>query len=214
MTQIPSIHFPRTIGDEKGYIFSDRIVTRMILSTNSLKELKVYCSFSSVSLAAWISHTKTSLTHLEIRVDDLSDKQPLNSSMCKIDQLASITNLQALRLWGVQLSERPHWTSFSSLFTLEIVGARLHDQALRGILNACPSLISLTLLGCSGIRYAAVDQMRGLKRCRLDFYGSGDCCIIISAPKLEFLEVQGASCIHVSGDHCLRHLSIANIQGL
>lgn len=211
MSQAQSLHFARNIGDEKTAC-SDRIVTRMVLSMTSLQDLTVYCPFSAVSLVAWLSHAKSSLKNLELRVDDLAEKQPANSSMSKIDQLASVPELQTLRLWGVLLSEKPRWQTFFSLHTLDIVGARLHDSALRGILIACPALVNLTLLGCSGIHYATVD-MAHLKHCRLDFYGLGDCCIKVSAPRLEFLEVQGASCLHVVGDHSLHHLLVANNAG-
>eukprot|EP00250_Pteridium_aquilinum_P022692 c25568_g1_i1 orf=235-1521(+) len=211
MSQAFSLHFARNIGDEKSAC-SDRIVTRMVLSMTSLRELTVYCHFSPVSLVAWLSHAKSTLRHLELRVDDLAEKQPANSSMTKIDELSSCPELQVLRLWGVLLSEKPRWQTFFDLHTLEVVGARLTDSALHGIITACPALVNLTLLGCSGIQYATVDMVH-LKHCRLDFYGLGDCCIKVAAPRLELLEVQGASCLHVVGEHNLHHLLVANNAG-
>ncbi|MCO5591173.1 hypothetical protein L7F22_045154 [Adiantum nelumboides] len=211
MAQALCLHFARNIGDEKSAC-SDRIVTRMVLSMTALQQLTVYCHFSPVSLVAWLSHAKSTLRHLELRVDDLADKQPANVSMTKIDELSSCPELQVLQLWGVLLTERPRWQTFSSLHTLEIVGARLKDLALHGILSACPALVNLSLLGCSGVQYATVDMVY-LKHCRLDFYGLGDCCIKIVAPRLEKLAVQGASCLHVVGEDNLHHLSVANNAG-
>ncbi|KAI5055509.1 hypothetical protein GOP47_0029030 [Adiantum capillus-veneris] len=211
MSQALCLHFARNIGDEKSAC-SDRIVTRMVLATAALQQLTVYCHFSPVSLVAWISHAKSTLRHLELRVDDLAEKQPANVSMSKIDELSSCLELRVLQLWGVLLSERPRWQTFSTLHTLEIVGARLKDLALHGILSACPALVNLSLLGCSGVQYATV-EMAYLKHCRLDFYGTGDCCIKVVAPSLEQLEVQGASCLHVVGKQRLHHLSIANNAG-
>ncbi|KAH7420376.1 hypothetical protein KP509_13G004800 [Ceratopteris richardii] len=210
MSQSLILHFPRNLGDEKNAC-SDRIVTRMVLSMTALQRLTVFCHFSPISLVAWLSHAKSTLRHLELRVDDLAEKQPANASVLKMDELSNCSQLQVLQLWGVLLSEKPRWQTFLSLHTLEIVGARLKDLALHGILTACPALINLTLLGCSGVQYATV-AMAHLKHCRLDFYGPGDCCIKIVAPRLEHLEVQGAACLHV-GEQNLRHLSVANNAG-
>lgn len=211
MSLAHSLSFARNIGDEKG-IRSDWIVTQMVRSMTSLEELTVYCPFSRLSLLAWLSHTKLSLKKLELRVDDLGEKQNANSSMSKLASISCASLLQTLRLWGVLLSEKPDWQFFCHLHTLEIVEARLHDSALRGILGACPVLINLILLRCSGIHNATFEMGR-LNHCRLDFYGLGDCCIKIIAPKLEFLEVQGASCLHIIGKHNLHHLSVANNAG-
>ncbi|CAM6086958.1 unnamed protein product [Calypogeia fissa] len=212
MTQVRSLYFARNVGDEQG-ILPDLIVTRMVLSMTALQELIVYCPFSNVSLLAWLTHTKETLKILELRVDDLGDKRMGNSSMNKLDCVALSTHLHTLRLWGVLLTNTPpDWRCFHNLHTLEIVGARLRDSALCGILHACPYLTNLTLLGCEGIRVACIELER-LTHCRLDLYGAGDCIVSIIAPKLQVLEVQGASWLRIKGNHCLCHLSVANNSG-
>lgn len=211
-TQVRSLYFARNVGDEQG-ILPDLIVTRMVLSMSALQELIVYCPFSSVSLLAWLTHTKETLKVLELRVDDLGDKRMGNSSMNKLDCVALSTHLHTLRLWGVLLTNTPpDWRCFRNLHTLEIVGARLRDSALCGILHACPYLTNLTVLGCEGIRVACIELER-LIHCRLDLYGAGDCIVSIIAPKLQVLEVQGASWLRIKGNHCLSHLSVANNSG-
>ncbi|BFI03293.1 hypothetical protein MPTK1_1g02570 [Marchantia polymorpha subsp. ruderalis] len=212
MTQVRSLYFARNVGDEQG-ILPDLIVTRMVLSMTGLQELIVYCPFSNVSLLAWLKHTKGTLKILELRVDDLGEKRMGNSSMSKLDCVALSTQLHTLRLWGVLLTHAPaEWRCFHNLHTLEIVGARLRDSALCGILHACPYLTNFTLLGCEGIRVACIELER-LTNCRLDLYGAGDCIISIIAPKLQTFEVQGASWLRIKGNHRLNHLCVANNSG-
>eukprot|EP00249_Psilotum_nudum_P017497 c26352_g1_i1 orf=456-1727(+) len=211
MSQGQSLFFPRNVGDEKG-IHADLIVTRMVLSMISLQELTVYCPFSHLSLLAWLSHTKSSLRKLELRVDDLEKRNASSSSMSKLDCIACSQQLQILQLWGVLLTQSPDWRCFQNLHTLEIVGARLPDMALSDILYACPMLTNLSLISCDGIRTATIASEH-LKQCRLDLYGPGDGHINISASNLEVLEVQGGSWLRITGSHHLHHLLVANNSG-
>ncbi|OAE20020.1 hypothetical protein AXG93_2584s1040 [Marchantia polymorpha subsp. ruderalis] len=192
MTQVRSLYFARNVGDEQG-ILPDLIVTRMVLSMTGLQELIVYCPFSNVSLLAWLKHTKGTLKILELRVDDLGEKRMGNSSMSKLDCVALSTQLHTLRLWGVLLTHAPaEWRCFHNLHTLEIVGARLRDSALCGILHACPYLTNFTLLGCEGIRVACIELER-LTNCRLDLYGAGKVkkLDVGRLPELQSLSLRG-----------------------
>jgi len=51
-----------------------------------------------------------------------------------------------------------------------------------------------------------------LERCRLDILGAGNCSLLLTAPRLESLEVQGFTWITLRG-HSLRRLSIAKGTG-
>ncbi|KAJ7519493.1 hypothetical protein O6H91_20G064500 [Diphasiastrum complanatum] len=212
MCHVRRLYFARNVGDERERQ-SDHIVTRMVLSMTALEELVVYCPFFTGSLLAWLLHSKHSLKVLELRVDDTGEKRTANSSMCKLDCISSSLQLQILRLWGVSLSQPPSgWRCFKNLHTLEIVGARIRDTALSGILLACRFLKELTLLGCDGVDSFCFD-LQYLEKCRLDFSGLGDSSIFFVAPMLGFLEIQGAASLLIKGKHSLRHLTIGNISG-
>eukprot|EP01018_Ginkgo_biloba_P034976 Gb_33254 [translate_table: standard] len=211
MAHVRSLYFPRSVCDER-IKQSDAVVSRMVLSTSALEELIVYCPFSSNSLLAWLDHTTRSLKHLELRLDNLSEKRPAPNCPSKLDCIGSLPHLESLKLWGVLLFHKPDWTPFLHLHTLEVVGARIRDFALSGMVQACPMLKCLALLGCDGVRVANI-ELQHLQQCRLDFYGLGDCAVNITAPKLQVLEVQGASWVFVKGNHCLQQLSIANNAG-
>ncbi|KAJ7295335.1 hypothetical protein O6H91_07G024500 [Diphasiastrum complanatum] len=212
MCQVRRLYFARNVGDEREHQ-SDHIVTRMVLATNALEELVIYCPFFTGSLLAWLLHSKNSLTVLELRVDDTGEKRSANSSMCKLDCISSSLQLQILRLWGVSLTQAPPgWRCFKNLHTLEIVGARIRDNALSAVLLACRFLKELTLLSCDGVDSFSVDLMY-LEKCRLDFSGLGDSSIYFVAPMLEELEIQGAACLVIKGKHSLRQLAIGNISG-
>eukprot|EP01018_Ginkgo_biloba_P012017 Gb_13370 [translate_table: standard] len=211
MTHVRGLFFPRNFCDER-INRADAIVSRMVLSISGLEELIVYCPFSKNNLEDWLSHTNKSLKHLELRVDSLAEKRHPPNCPTKLDYIGSLPNLQSLKLWGVLLTHIPDWTPFINLHTLEVVAARVHDFALYGLVHSCPMLRCLALLGCDGVKVAPIES-KHLEQCRLDFYGLGDCAINVTAPKLQLLEVQGASSVQVKGSHSLRYLSIANNAG-
>ncbi|KAH9299623.1 hypothetical protein KI387_031305 [Taxus chinensis] len=156
--------------------------------------------------------TSRTLKHLELRMDNLGEKSLGPSCPCTLDYIACSPCLESLKLWGVSLKQLPAWTPLLRLHTLEVVGVRVQDTALFGMLRACPMLKNLALLGCDGAKIVDID-LQYLEQCRLDFYGIGDCFLNITAPKLKLFEIQGAAWIRIRGNHSLRQLSIANNAG-
>lgn len=211
MENIRELYFPRSVCDER-ISQSDAVVSRMVLSTSALEGLIVYCPFSGNSLRDWLSHTRNSLKHLELRLDNLTEKSPEPNFPTKLDYICSSPYLESLKLWGVHLTQAPKWSPFTSIHTLEVVGVRARDFALSSMVHACPMLKCLALLGCDGVKVVNID-LKLLEQCRLDFYGVGDCSVNITAPKLQSFEVQGAAWIRIKGIHSLRQLSIANNAG-
>lgn len=211
MRNVRNLYFPRSVCDE-SLNQSDAVVSRMVFSTSALEGLIVYCPFSGSSLQDWLSYTRSSLKHLELRLDNLTVKGPVPCFPTKLDYICSSSHLESLKLWGVHLTQAPNWSPFMSLHTLEIVGIRARDFALSSIVHACPMLKCLALLGCDGVKMVNID-LQLLEQCRMDFYGIGDCSVNITAPKLQSLEVQGAAWIRIKGIHSLRRLSIANCAG-
>lgn len=213
MSQAHKLYFPRNVGSDKGYMDADLIVTMMVLRTTALRELVVYSPFSTSSLLAWLTHTKSSLQSLELRLDELGDKRPANGNMSKLDCISYSQHLRTLRLWGV-LFTKPllDWQAFKRLRTLEIVGARFEDDVIHSVLLACPLLTHLTLLGCEGLRILAVD-LEYLVECRLDLCGAGDAAVTLNCPSLSLLEVQGAAWVRLTNSHSLQHLAVANTCG-
>ncbi|CAM0903496.1 unnamed protein product [Alopecurus aequalis] len=106
----------------------------------------------------------------------------------------------------------PSWGQLGRLHMLEIVGASLDGLATSGAVAACPNLTDLALLGCesSGSVNFALPL---LQRCRLDFVGSGSSALMLAAPRVESLEVQGFSWIMLQGGDCLKRLIIAKNTG-
>ncbi|XP_042496937.1 F-box protein At1g10780 [Macadamia integrifolia] len=212
MPYIRSLYFPRNSLDNNNGEDSDIIVGRMISSIVRLEELVVYCPFSSAGLAAWLSRTSHSLRQLELRMDNLTEKQARLEGPSKMDCIDSARNLESLRLWGVLMTQPPKWRGFKNLHTLAICGARLKDNALSGAIKACPNLIHLSLLGCDGLRSVTI-ELQHLRECRLDFYGMGNCFLTLSCPNLQMLDVQGCSWIRATQTNCLTNLSISNSAG-
>ncbi|XP_010272787.1 PREDICTED: F-box protein At1g10780 [Nelumbo nucifera] len=213
MPLIRSLYFPRnSFDDNNSGADPDTVVSRMVSSIVWLEELVVYCPFSSAGLASWLSSAGRSLRHLELRMDNLTEKQSRNETLSKLDCIGYATVLESLKLWGVIMVNSPKWGLFKNLRTLEIVGARLDDRALSDAFRACPNLTNLSLLGCDGLRSVSV-QLQQLEQCRLDFYGLGNCSLTVSCPKIQLLEIQGCSWIRVDQTSCLRNLSISNSAG-
>ncbi|XP_043712619.1 F-box protein At1g10780 [Telopea speciosissima] len=212
MPYIRSLYFPRNSLDNSNGEDPDFIVGRMISSIVWLEELVVYCPFSSAGLASWLSSSSHSLQHLELRMDNLTEKQARLEGPSKIDCIDSARALESLRLWGVLMTQPPKWRTFKNLHTLAICGARLKDNALSGAIKACPNLIHLSLLGCDGLRSVTI-ELQQLRECRLDFYGMGNCFLTLSCPKLQMLDVQGCSWIRATQTNCLTNLSISNSAG-
>ncbi|XP_006845912.3 F-box protein At1g10780 [Amborella trichopoda] len=211
MPYIRSLYFPRNSFDERTNS-ADSILTQMITSTTSLERLVVYCPFSVSSLSSWLSRVHQSLKHLELRLDSLNEKKPMNENRTKLDCIGCATRLETLKLWGVLLVHSPKWFMFKNLHTLEMIGVRLRDNALAEALRACPNLTHLSLLGCDGTKVVSIDLQK-LEEFRLDFYGLGDSFLSLDTPKLRLLEVQGACWIRVNQNSSLKYLSIANNAG-
>jgi len=210
---IKSLFFPRNSFDNHdGSDHPDTIVCKMISSIVKLEELVVYSPFSSAGLASWLLLVSSSLKHLELRLDNLTEYQSCIESPSKLDCISAAKNLESLKLWGVLMVKSPKWDAFPKLQSLEIVGARLEDPALTAALQACPNLKNLLLLGCEGVRSVSLELLN-LEQCKLDFYGGGNYSLTLTSPKIEFLEVQGCSWISVRETTRLRNLSISNNAG-
>lgn len=212
---LKSLYFPRNSFENLKVGNSDNIVLKMISSTVNLEQLVVYCPFSTVGLASWLSYVGSSLRYLELRMDNIAEhpvevKDSLNPA--KLDCIAYAPNLESLKLWGVLMTHTPKW-DFFHLRNLEIVGARLEDHALSKALQACPNLTRLLLRCCEGVRSISI-ELPHLEQCNLDFIGCGNCSLSVSCPKLEFLEIQGFSWIRARETRCLRNLSISNNAGI
>ncbi|WOL20031.1 F-box protein [Canna indica] len=212
---IPSLYFPRNSFDGSGprRDEADATIGRMVAVADRLEELVVYCPFSAAGLASWLALQCGSLRCLELRMDGLSDKAGNGEyPSTELDCIGIARGLEVLKLWGVSLTRSPNWSSFERLHTLEIIGASLRDGALRDTFHACPNLTDLALLGCDGINAISIEQQH-LERCRLDFLGPGNSSLHLSCPRLEVLEIQGFSWIHVDPNHHIRKLSIAKNAG-
>lgn len=207
------LYFPRNIFDSlSGSNRSDDIVLRMVTSAVGLEELVVYCPFSGAGLASWLSVSGPSLRNLELRMENIAEHHFCLENPSKVECINSARNLETLKLWGVYITSLPKWDIFPRLTNLEIVGARLEDTTLSAVLEACPNLINLVLLGCEGIRSISIESPH-LEHCKLDFYGAGNCSLNLTSSKIESLEVQGCSWIRVPSTQSLKNLTIANNSG-
>lgn len=213
MPFIRSLYFPRNSFDKhSGSDGTDNIVMEMVSSIAYLEELVVYSPFTSAGLASWLLLTGLSLKKLELRMDNLADYQACLERPSKLDCLSTAKNLESLKLWGVLMVNSPKWDVFPNLKNLEIVGAKLEDNALSTALLACPNLTKLLLLGCEGVRSFSI-QMPFLEECKLDFYGLGNSSLSLTCPKIASLEVQGCSWIRVRETNFLKNLSVSNNTG-
>lgn len=213
MAHVRSLYFPRNSFDSySADENSDDVVKRMVSTVVRLEELVVYPPFSPRGLASWLSLVGLSLSRLELRMDNLADNQASCESPSKLDCIGAARNLESLKLWGVLMIHSPKWDVFQNLRTLEIVGARLEDSVLNVVLQSCPYLTRLLLLGCEGIRSISID-LPYLEQCKLDFYGLGNCSLSLTSPKIESLEVQGCSWIRVPETKHLKNLTISNSAG-
>ncbi|PIN09645.1 hypothetical protein CDL12_03332 [Handroanthus impetiginosus] len=213
MPYLRSLFFPRNLFDNvKNGDTPDAVVFRMVSSVVKLEELVVYCPFSSSGLASWLCTAGSSLKNLELRLDNITEHNTYAEIPSKLDCIRAAWNLESLKLWGVLMIYSPKWDVFYKLKNLEIVGAKLEDNALVDALRACPNLTHLLLLGCEGLRSISIDNPH-LEQCKFDFFGDGYCALRINSLKLELLEVQGCSFIRVCETRCLKYLSIANNSG-
>ncbi|GLT85937.1 hypothetical protein SLE2022_041060 [Rubroshorea leprosula] len=213
MPCIRSLYFPRnSFNSHSGNDNPDDIIKRMVSRIVCLEELVVYSPFTSAGLASWLSLLHSSLKHLELRMDNIAQQQMSLENPSKLDCIGTVKNLESLKLWGVQMTQLPKWDVFSSLHSLEIVGARLADPALSAALKACPNLTNLLLLSCEGLKYVSI-ELPHLEQCKLDFYGFGNCILSLKCPKIGHLEVQGCSRIGVLETRCLKNLMISNNAG-
>ncbi|WJX26224.1 hypothetical protein P8452_15180 [Trifolium repens] len=213
MAYIKSLYFTRNAFDSPNHDENaDIIVKRMVSEVERLEELVVYCPFSQAGLASWLSIAGQSLSHLELRMDNLGDNTIRHESPSKLDCVGAAMNLETLKLWGVLIERTPKWDVFHKLRILEVVGARLEDAAVNAVIQACPNLTRLLLLGCEGVRSISIN-LPYLEQCKLDFYGLGNCSLTLTSPKIESLEVQGCSVIKVPETNHLKNLSISNSAG-
>ncbi|KAL6517703.1 hypothetical protein OROMI_033404 [Orobanche minor] len=205
-----SLFFPHNVFDNpNNNSTSNAVVTRMVSQIVKLEELVVYCPFSIFELASWLSISGPSLKKLELRMDNLIGHENLTEIPSKLDYIRVATNLESLELRGVLMVQSPKWDVFHRLKNLEIVGSSMKDCALSDVLCACPNLTHLLLLGCEGLGSVSIDNAR-IEQCKLDFYGAGNCSLMVNSPKIASLEVQGCSVIRVFETICLKHLSISN----
>lgn len=212
---IRSLFFPRSSFDNtsSGDETPDNIIKRMVSRVECLEELIVYSPFTPSGLESWLSLVGLCLRQLELRMDNLSDtNQAINESPSKLQCVGVARNLESLKLWGVLMIQSPKWSVFPNLKNLEIIGARLEDAVLALVLQSCPFLTRLILLGCEGVRSVSI-ELPYLEQCKLDFYGLGNCSLTLTSPKIESLEVQGCSWIRVPETKHLRKLSIFNGAG-
>ncbi|KAL3635266.1 hypothetical protein CASFOL_019813 [Castilleja foliolosa] len=209
---LTSLFFSRNLFDNLITGSPDAIISQMVSSVDKLEELVVYCPFTSAGLVSWLSMTGLSLKNLELRMDNRTEHDTFVEIPSKLDSIRAAPNLESLKLWGVLMVHSPKWVVFNRLKNLEIVGARLEDRALSDALRACPNLTGLLLLGCEGLRSISIENPH-LKNCKLDFFGVGNCSLMMGSSKLELLEVQGCSVIRVPETRFLKNLSIANNGG-
>ena len=213
LTYIKALYFSRnSFENNPGWELTDNIVRRMISQVVQLEELVVYSPFSSAGLASWLSLVGPSLWRLELRMDNFLHTQDSNENQSELDCVDVARNLESLILWDVLVANPPRWDIFQNLKNLEIIGARMDDLVLSVVLQSCPYLTRLLLLGCEGVRSVSID-LPHLKECKMDFYGLGNISLTLKSPKIESLEVQGCSWIRVPETDHLRILSIANNAG-
>jgi hypothetical protein len=207
---LPALFFPRNAFDAAavGRGAADDAIGRMVASVGRLRELVIYCPFSMERLPAWLAARSATLRVLELRMDAAAEKAAEGG---QLDSIGLVANLEELRLWGVSLTAAPAWGRMERLRVLEVVGAPLRDSAVRDAIAACPNLTDLSMLGCDCSGAVALD-LHLLVRCRLDILGAGNCSLLITAPRLESLEVHGFTWITLRG-HSLRRLSIAKGTG-
>ncbi|CAL5064065.1 unnamed protein product [Urochloa decumbens] len=208
---LPALFFPRNAFDAAavGRGAADDAIGRMVAAVARLRELVIYCPFSMARLPDWLAARSATLRVLELRMDAAADKAAPEGG--HLDCIGLAAGLEELRLWGVSLTTAPAWGRMERLRVLEVVGAPLRDSAVRDAIAACPNLTDLSLLGCECTGTVAVD-LHLLVRCRLDILGAGNCSLVLTAPRLESLEVQGFTWITLRG-HSLRRLSIAKSTG-
>ncbi|CAD6218984.1 unnamed protein product [Miscanthus lutarioriparius] len=208
---LPALFFPRNAFDAAAAArgAADDVIGRMVASVARLRELVIYCPFSMARLPAWLAARSATLRVLELRMDAAADKVAEGGHL---DCIGLASNLEELRLWGVSLTAAPAWGRMERLRVLEVVGASLRDSAVRDAIAACPNLTDLSLLGCDCSGTVAID-LQLLQRCRLDILGAGNCSLLLTAPRLESLEIQGFTWITLCGGHSLRRLSIAKSTG-
>jgi len=184
----------------------------MVSTVVRLEELIVYSPFTPSGLASWISLAGPSLSKLELRMDNIAEIPTYQQNPSKLDCLAGARSLKCLKLWGVLMIRIPKWDVFPNLRILEITGTKLEEPALNAVLQSCPYLRRLLLLGCEGVGSLSI-ELPYLEQCKLDFYGRGNCSLSLTSSKIESLEVQGCSWIRVPEAQHLRNLSISNSAG-
>ncbi|TVU09789.1 hypothetical protein EJB05_43285, partial [Eragrostis curvula] len=210
---LPALFFPRNAfdGPAAARDAADDAIGRMVGAVERLRELVIYCPFSMARLPAWLAARSATLRVLELRMDAAADKAAPDAGG-HLDCIGLVPNLEELRLWGVSLVTAPAWGRLQRLRVLEVVGAPMQDSAVKEAIAACPNLTDLSLLGCECSGAMAI-ELALLERCRLDFLCASNCSLLLSAPRMESLEVQGFTWISLRGGNSLRRLSIAKSIG-
>lgn len=214
MIYTKTLYFPRNAFDSPTVFIAspEKVVKRMVSTVVRLEELIVYSPFTPSGLASWISLAGPSLSKLELRMDNIAEIPTYQQNPSKLDCLAGARSLKCLKLWGVLMIRIPKWDVFPNLRILEITGTKLEEPALNAVLQSCPYLRRLLLLGCEGVGSLSI-ELPYLEQCKLDFYGRGNCSLSLTSSKIESLEVQGCSWIRVPEAQHLRNLSISNSAG-
>jgi hypothetical protein len=209
---LPALFFPRNAFDAASAASgtADDAIGRIVGAVERLRELVIYCPFSMARLPAWLAARSATLRVLELRMDSAACKVAPDGG--HLDCISLVANLEELRLWGVSLMAAPAWGSLERLRVLEVVGAPMRDRAVKDAIAACPNLTNLSLLGCECSGAVAI-ELALLERCRLDFLCASNCSVLLAAPRMQSLEVQGFTWITLSGGHSLRRLSIAKSTG-
>ncbi|GJN13206.1 hypothetical protein PR202_ga31551 [Eleusine coracana subsp. coracana] len=209
---LPALFFPRNAFDAAAAAggAADDAIGRMVGAVERLTELVIYCPFSMARLPSWLAARSATLRVLELRMDAAADKASPDGR--HLDCIGLVANLEELRLWGVSLTAAPAWGRLERLRVLEVVGALMQDSAVKDAIAACPNLTNLSLLGCECSGTVAIELAR-LERCRLDFVCANNCSLLLTAPRMESLEVQGFAWITLRGGHSLRRASIAKSNG-
>ncbi|EEC83715.1 hypothetical protein OsI_29547 [Oryza sativa Indica Group] len=184
---LPALYFPRGAFDAAGgAAAADDAIGRMVEAAARLEELVIYCPFSAARLPRWLAARSASLRVLELRMDSAVSS---GAGSGHLDCIGAVANLEELRLWGLTMTRAPAWGQLERLRVLEIVGAAVRDVAVNGAVGACPNLTDLALIGCECSGAVAM-TLPLVERCRLDFVGSGNCSLALTAPLVDVYNIE------------------------
>ncbi|KAF3434954.1 hypothetical protein FNV43_RR22041 [Rhamnella rubrinervis] len=193
---IRSLYFPRNSFDNHGRDSPDEVVRRMVSRIAKLEELVVYSPFSGAGLASWLLAAGSSLTHLELRMDNLTEQQAYNESTSKLDCISAAKNLKSLKLWGVLMTHSPSGKFSRNSGTLKLWEQdwrTLHCQLCYVRVQWCWDAISNMLQWASEVKHLYM---------KVEFTGDFDALqpfpeidfvdFFNSHPKLQKFDIHGA----------------------